>query len=161
MPYTITTMQDEHVEALLGIFNSYIPQSYAVYLNTPLSFDSFVALRRACLRSLTILWKAKEPVGFAFLRPYHSASTFRRAGEVSYFISAEHTHRGLGTRLLQELVEGARKHEMDCVLANVCSLNPESLAFHERHGFKQCGVFRNVGRKNGRDFSVVWFQKTI
>jgi len=43
----------------------------------------------------------------------------------------------------------------------VCSLNPESLAFHHKHEFTQCGVFRNVGKKNGRDFSVVWFEKKI
>jgi phosphinothricin acetyltransferase len=47
------------------------------------------------------------------------------------------------------------------ILAGISSLNPKSLAFHERQGFVQCGRFLNVGRKWGKDFDVVWMQKTI
>jgi L-amino acid N-acyltransferase YncA len=160
MAYTIVPLNDEHADAALAVFNEYVPNSFGAYLDAPLSAEGFSALRKSCLAELVVL-DGKSVTGFGLLRPYHPASTFKRTGEVSYFISSGHTHRGLGTELLEELIRAAHNKAIDHLLASVCSLNPESLAFHHKHEFTQCGVFRNVGKKNGRDFSVVWFEKKI
>ena len=63
--------------------------------------------------------EAGEVVGFAFLRPFHHADTFKRTAEIAYFILPEHTGKGLGRAI----------HE-------------ESLEFHRRHGFQEGGRFR-------------------
>ena len=160
MAYTIVPLNDEHVDAALAVFNEYVPESFGAYLDAPLSAEAFRALRKSCLAEFVVM-SGKSVAGFGLLRPYHPAPTFKRTGELSYFIASGHTHRGLGTELLTQLVRSARDKGIDHVLANVCSLNPESLAFHHKHEFTQCGVFRNVGKKNGRDFSVVWFEKKI
>lgn len=153
-------MTDKHAADALAVFNEYVPNSFGAYFDTPLSAEVFRALRKSCLAQFVVL-SGKSVAGFGLLRPYHPAATFKRAGEVSYFIAKDHTHRGLGTELLHQLIQTARDIEIDHLLASVCSLNPESLAFHHKHEFTQCGVFRNVGKKNGRDFSVVWFEKKI
>ncbi len=160
MAYTIVPLNDEHAGAALAVFNEYVPNSFGAYLDAPLSAEAFHALRKTCLAQFAVL-SGKSVAGFGLLRPYHPAATFKRTGEISYFIAKEHTHRGVGSELLNEIVRVARDKGIDHVLANVCSLNPESLAFHHKHEFVQCGVFRNVGKKNGRDFSVVWFEKKI
>ncbi len=50
---------------------------------------------------------------------------------------------------------------VDSILAGMSSLNEAGLAFHARHGFAECGRFRGIGRKRGRDFDVVWMQRAI
>jgi L-amino acid N-acyltransferase YncA len=47
------------------------------------------------------------------------------------------------------------------LLANICSLNKQSLKFHRKNGFKRCGTFRKIGTKFGKDFDVVWMQKPL
>jgi phosphinothricin acetyltransferase len=97
-------------------------------------------------------------VGFAFLRPYLPMPSFLRAAEISYFIEPGYTGRGIGSDLLNRIVAEARNKGVDTVLANVSSLNGASLRFHERHGFTECGRFRRVARKQGRDLDAVWMQ---
>jgi L-amino acid N-acyltransferase YncA len=35
---------------------------------------------------------------------------------------------------------------------NISSLNPGSVEFHRKMGFKKCGVFENIGNKGARAF---------
>ena len=35
------------------------------------------------------------------------------------------------------------------------------MKFHLRHGFVECGRFRNIGRKQGQVFDVVYYQKML
>ncbi len=160
MPYKIVAMEDEHAEAARCIFNEYVPTSFSAYFETPLTENEFARLRKSCLAAFVAV-REKNVVGFGLLRPYHPATTFNRTGEVSYFVQSGKTNIGIGTKLLAHIVEVAQTRNIDRLLASVCSLNPESLAFHHKHDFVQCGVFRNIGKKNGRDFSVVWFEKKI
>lgn len=37
----------------------------------------------------------------------------------------------------------------------------DSLAFHRKHGFEDCGRFKGVGRKFGEDFDIVWMQRHL
>jgi len=50
---------------------------------------------------------------------------------------------------------------VDCLLANISSHNEQSLDFHRKMGFQQCGRFRRVGKKFGKDFDVIWMQKLL
>lgn len=100
-------------------------------------------------------------VGFGFLRPYRNTEAFRHTAEITYFILPEHTRKGLGKRLLNVLEREADKMGITTLLANISSLNKQSLKFHKKNGFKRCGTFRKIGTKFGGDFDVVWMQKTL
>jgi phosphinothricin acetyltransferase len=110
---------------------------------------------------LVVKSEAGEVVGFGLLRPYHPFDTFRRSAEVSYFLLPEHTRKGVGSALLQRFITTARSLGVDHLLAEVSSLNEQSLAFHQRNGFRECGRLPDVGRKFGRSFDVVWFMRCI
>jgi len=47
------------------------------------------------------------------------------------------------------------------ILASVSSLNQGSVNFHLKNGFTECGRFRDVGRKKGETFDVVYFQRML
>ena len=50
---------------------------------------------------------------------------------------------------------------IDTLLANISSHNQPSRAFHEKHGFRECGRFKRISRKFGQDVDIVWMQKFI
>jgi phosphinothricin acetyltransferase len=47
------------------------------------------------------------------------------------------------------------------LLANISSKNMESLTFHKKHGFFECGRMYEVGEKFNELFDVIWMQKDL
>lgn len=163
MTYELQSLVEADRSAVVQIFNHHIERSFAAYPEEPVGdefFDRLVALSKG-YPAVTVKTVAGEVVGFGFLRAFHPAGTFRRTAEIAYFLLPEHTGRGLGSRMLSHFVTAARAMGVDNLLASVSSLNEQSLRFHTKAGFERCGTLRGVGRKSGRDFDVVWFQKRL
>ena len=109
----------------------------------------------------TIKDKNRGTVGFGMLRTHNPMPAFSQTAEVTYFIHPDHTGKGLGRMLLGFLEKGAVEKGLKNILANISSLNPDSIRFHEKNVFTECGRFRRVGKKRGRDFDTVWMQKVL
>jgi phosphinothricin acetyltransferase len=62
---------------------------------------------------------------------------------------------------LERLLADACERGIDNILGMISLLNEQSLHFHRKHGFEQCGWFRRVGRKWDNDFDVIWMQKFL
>ena len=95
------------------------------------------------------------------LRAYHPFPVFSKTAEISYFIRPEWTGKGLGDTLLACLIQKAKLKGIHSILASIASLNEPSLQFHKKHGFIECGRFREVGEKKGQIFDVVYMQKRL
>ncbi len=163
MDYDLTPLSEDDRESVIAIFNHFIENSFAAYPEErvgPEFFDRILAMSKG-YPAVSVRTKSGEVVGFGFLRAFHPCPTFLRTAEAGYFLLPEHTGRGVGTRMLSRLIDGAREMGIDTLLASVSSLNEQSLRFHSRAGFERCGAFRSVGRKLGCDFDMVWFQKAI
>jgi L-amino acid N-acyltransferase YncA len=161
--YTLERMTADHEKPVIDIFNYYIVHSFAAFLEQPLPYEYHAAFlgRIGTMPSCVAKDDSGQVVGFAFLRPYHPAPTLRRTAEIGYFLHPEHTRRSLGGQILTHLMNEAREIGVDNLVACISSLNEPSLAFHRTHGFAECGRFKAIGRKNGRDFDVIWMQRKI
>jgi L-amino acid N-acyltransferase YncA len=161
--FVIRRVRDDDRRGVVDIFNYFVENSFAAYPDTRADFSLFDFLKSMCLDG--IFYAIEKPgggvIGFGMVRPHQRSNTFRRAAELSYFIMPDHSRKGLGSRLLKVLESEAAKLGVQTVLANVSSLNDQSLNFHNKQGFKQCGRFERVGRKFDKDFDVVWMQKFI
>jgi L-amino acid N-acyltransferase YncA len=149
-------------EAVIDLFNYYIENSFAAYPEKKVPyglFDKFLKVTEG-YPAFTVRDGECEDrlVGFAFLRPYHPLDTFLRAAEITYFLEPRHTGKGIGSKILERITGEARGKGIDTILANVCSLNDLSLRFHAKHGFTECGRFKQVARKKGQDLDAVWLQ---
>ncbi|MGP8173826.1 MAG: N-acetyltransferase family protein [Terracidiphilus sp.] len=163
MTYELTALAEADRAAVAAIFNHFVEHSFAAYPDEPVGnefLDRVLVLSKG-YPAVSVKTDAGEVVGFGFLRAFHAASTFRRTAEIAYFLMPEHTGRGLGERMLTHFIAEARALGIDNLLASVSSLNEQSLRFHAKAGFECCGRFPAVGRKSGRDFDVVWFQKRL
>lgn len=163
MQYSFERMAACHGQAIVDIFNRYIVTSFAAYPENPMPPEFFERLLQATegYPRLVALAESGQVIGFGFLRPIHLANTLRRTAEVTYFISPDFTRQGIGTALLSRLAQQASPLGIDSLVASISSKNPESIAFHNKNGFGECGRFRQAGRKNGVDFDIVWMQKRL
>jgi phosphinothricin acetyltransferase len=162
MDYQIRKVQDTDAPGIISLFNYYIEHSFAAYPEKRLDEKMFFMFREAVKEyPFYVIEAYNQVIGFGFLHRYNPFEMFNRVAEVTYFIDPEHTGEGLGTVLLNRLIEDAKKMQIDTLLAHISSKNERSIEFHKKNGFKECGRFVKIGKKHGEEFDVVWMQRFI
>lgn len=157
-------MTEEHGREVMDIFNYYVENSYAAYPEQSLPhqfFGMFLEMTRGYPAYVIKNNDSAKVVGFCFLRAYNPMPAFRETAEISYFLDKEEVGRGIGREALGLLEREGGKMGIKYILANISSRNKQSLDFHSKNGFAECGRFLNIGRKKGKNFDVVWMEKEI
>jgi L-amino acid N-acyltransferase YncA len=160
---SITPMSLDDRNAVIDIFNYYVENSFAAYPEKAVAYEFYETLLNMChgFPNGVIRNEFGAVIGFGMLRPYSPISTFSTTAEITYFIKQGHTGLGLGTILLDYLINEGIKRGIKSILASVSSLNDGSMRFHTRHGFLECGRFRKIGRKKEQVFDVVYYQRML
>ena len=150
-------------KAIVDIFNYYITNSFAAYLENTVPCEFFSVYMDKCRNYPTVVIKDHQGTiaGFGMLHAHNPMPTFQHTAEVTYFILPEKTGKGLGSKMLSFLEIEGKKQGISCILASISSLNEGSIKFHRKHGFEECGRFKNVVKKKGMFFDTVWMQKFI
>lgn len=159
-PFTIRAVAPEDALAVTEIFNYFALHSMAVYTDKPAGSELFAMFSKSA-RSFVVLEKEKTVIGFGLIQHFREYETFSHTGVLTYFILPEYTGKGLGSRLLSYLTEEAQKLGIVTLIAHISSLNSQSLNFHKKHGFQECGRLARTGFKFKQYFDVVWVQKCV
>jgi L-amino acid N-acyltransferase YncA len=99
-----------------------------------------------------------EVVGYAYACPHQERPAYRWAADVSVYVAAERTGRGIGRRLYTELFERLRRQRFRLACAGITLPNAASVALHESLGFAPVGVSSGIGWKQGAWRDVGWWQ---
>lgn len=163
MQYQFERLSEEHRRPAIDILNSYMEDSFATFSETKVNYDFYDHYLRESMGypAVAVRSDTGEIVGVAYLGAYNPSKAFRRTAEIGYYIRRDHTRRGIGRAILNQFVYDAREMGIDCILASISSLNEQSINFHLKNGFTECGRFRRIGRKFGRDFDLVWLQRHV
>lgn len=163
MEYSLVPISAEDREAVIDIFNYYIENSYAAYPENRVPYEFFDLFLRNTAGYPTAVVKDEngKVQGFGMLHPHSPMPTLAGSAEITCFIRQEYTGNGIGSCMLEYLLEGAKEKGLHCILASVSSLNEGSIRFHQTHGFTECGRFKEVGKKKGKTFDTVWMQKLL
>jgi phosphinothricin acetyltransferase len=155
-------LEQKHAPEVMAIFNHYINHSYSAYPDQPLPevfFSRFLDMTKGY--PAYAVFAEDQIAGFCFLRAYNPFPTFAHTAEITYFIKPGYTGRGIGKLALSRLESEGQKMGIARLLASISSENTESIEFHKRSGFEECGRFSGVGKKFGTFFDVVWMQKKL
>ncbi len=96
--------------------------------------------------------------GWASLSRFHPRPAFRFTVEDSVYLRNDRRGRGLGGKLLAELMAHAARSGARTVIAAISADQEASIALHGRFGFVEVGRLRAVGFKFGRWLDLVYMQ---
>lgn len=153
-------VEDRDLDAVLKIFNHHVSHSFAAYAENEFGPEVVDVFRRSA-SAFYVQEVDGEIAGFGFIRPYNLFENFNHTAMLTYFLLPEYTGMGLGTKLLNQLQDYARENGIYNLVAHISSKNQQSLNFHKKQGFEECGRLKNMGKKFGEDFDIVWVQKFI
>ena len=155
---------EEDLEAITAIYNDAI-------LTTTASWDDEVVTlenRRAWLAehgtepNVTLVAEVGgEVVGFAGYGRYREKAGYDFTVEHSVYLAPAARGRGLGTRLLTELVAAATERGMHVMIGGLSADNETSLRLHQRLGFVETARMPQVGKKFGRWLDLVFVQRIL
>jgi phosphinothricin acetyltransferase len=154
----------DDVASITEIFNELIPSRTVIWSERPDSIQDRIAwFERQTADGLPVVVAVEDDlvIGFAAygeFRDNHKWPGYRFTVELSIHVRQERWGRGAGRALMTALIERARRAGMHVMIAAVDGDNPESLAFHERMGFKAAGRLEQTGCKFGRWLDLVFLQ---
>lgn len=102
-----------------------------------------------------------ELTGYAYANPYRHRPAYRWTAEVSVYVAPHWHGRNVASGLYEKLFEILSAQNIRIALAGVTLPNPKSQRFHEKMGFEQIGIYREVGYKFGHWHDVMWMQKLL
>ena len=100
-------------------------------------------------------------VGYAYASRLRDRAAYRWAVETSIYVEPACHRDGVGSRLYDRLLGTLDAQGYCSVYAAIATPNPESVGFHERHGFERVGTFPDSGYKLGGWHDVVWYHRRL
>jgi phosphinothricin acetyltransferase len=159
--------REEDLTALTDIYNHYVRKTPITFDVNPITPDE----RRPWLlshpedgphRLLVARSTAEDRIlGYATSSPFRPKAAYATPVETSIYLAPGATGRGLGTRLYTALFAALEGEDIHRAYAGVTLPNDASLRIHERFGFRQVGVYEEVGRKFGTYYDVAWLEKRL
>jgi phosphinothricin acetyltransferase len=100
-------------------------------------------------------------LGFAVVSPFRSRPAYASSVENSVYVSRGARGRGVGEKLLRELIKTAQESGFHTLIARIVGENEASIRLHEKCDFKLVGTEIEIGRKHGRWLDVVEYQYVV
>jgi len=153
--------------AIASIYNAEVLEPSVTFDLVPRSLDeqlAWIARHRGAHPALVAVDDEPGPdrgeriLGFASLSAFRDRPAYATSVEDSVYVDRAARGRGVGSRLLADLLSAARDNGFHAVFARIVDRNATSIRLHTSHGFELVGVEREVGRKHGRWLDVVELQ---
>ena len=150
--------------SVADIYNHYVASTIVTFEEEPVAADT-MALRIDAVQARGFPWLVAEQagrvLGYAYAGPWKQRSAYRFSVESSVYIAPDRTGRGLGGALYRELIQRLKALDVHAVVGGISLPNAESVALHEKCGFRQVAHFSEVGRKFERWIDVGYWQLTL
>ena len=155
----------KHAESILAIFNDAILHSTALYDYKPRTMETmatwFSAKEKGNYPIIGFEDDTGELMGFGSYGTFRAYPAYKYTVEHSLYVDARFRGRGLGKRLLEEVISAAVRQEYHVIVGVIDSANAASIALHQRRGFVHSGTIRHAGFKFGRWLDVDFYQLTL
>lgn len=100
-------------------------------------------------------------LGFANASPFRARAAYRWAVETGIYLADGARGRGIGRRLLEDLLDLLTAQGFVTAVAGIALPNPASVALHEKLGFVATGTYDRTGFKHGHWIDVGHWQRDL
>jgi phosphinothricin acetyltransferase len=101
-------------------------------------------------------WLDNTLVGWAALSPVSDRGVYGGVAEVSVYVDSNHSGKGIGTELLENLIIASENEGIWTLQAGIFRENEVSIRLHKKVGFREIGYREKVGKKN-----EIWYDNVI
>ncbi len=144
MEVKIKKMQPKDWKAIAYIYELRIATGNATFET---EIPSWSIWNNAHLKSCRFAaWLDSKIVGWAALSPTSNRSVYQGVVEVSVYIDINYNGNGIGTKLLQELIDQSEKEGLWTLQSGIFPENLASLQLHKKFGFREIGFREKVGK---------------
>jgi phosphinothricin acetyltransferase len=144
---TIESMQARDWDAVRAIYQDGIATGQASFEAGAPGREEWASHHRPDCR--LVARRAGEVVGWAALSPVSGRCVYGGVAEVSIYVATPARGQGIGTRLLQALVEESEGAGIWTLQAGIFPENVASIKLHRRCGFRTVGRRERLGQMNG------------
>ena len=151
-------------DAIAAIYGHYVENSNVTFdLEAPDSsqIDSKFSGMVASGHPLIVAVVNGEVAGFAYAGEYRSRPAYRFTCENAIYLAPQYLGRGIGSRLLAELIKRARKSGFRQMVAVITMGTKGSIALHKKHGFEILGEFPDLGYKFDQWHGIIHMQRKL
>ena len=156
----------DDLPALTDIYNHYVVHTAITFDMSPFApeerrawFDEHATTGRH--RLIVAVASDGTPHGYATTSRWRPKAAYDTTVESSVYCRPDVVGRGIGTAVYTALFDSIAGEDIHRIVAGISQPNPASVALHRRLGFREVGVFSNVGRKFGRYWDVAWFERPL
>ncbi|WP_171015683.1 GNAT family N-acetyltransferase [Devosia sp. FKR38] len=152
------------VPAITAIYKYYVEQT-AITFDTEVPGEEAIAEKYAGLKRLghplIIAELDGETVGYAYASFYRPRAAYRFTCEDSIYLRPDIKGRGIGRLMLTELLAQSRAFGFKQMIAVITADTANSIAIHEKFGFRHVGRYEAVGYKFDRWHDIVHLQLAL
>jgi phosphinothricin acetyltransferase len=108
-------------------------------------------------------WRNKEDVvqGWASITPYSSRLCYSGVGEFSIYVKHGFRGRGVGKKLMIELIQEAGRLSYWKLISRIFSFNVASRNLCKSCGFREIGFYEKHGKLNGKWIDTIIVERLI
>jgi phosphinothricin acetyltransferase len=161
----IRDAEDRDLEGITTIYNDAVEQTTAIWNETKIDVENrraWLADRRtAGYPVLVAIADDDKVLGYASFGDWRAWDGYRHTVEHSVYVRSDQRGAGIGKALMQALIGRARDIGKHVMVAGIEAENTGSIRLHEKLGFEQAGLLRQVGTKFGTWLDLAFLQLTL
>jgi len=152
------------VPAITAIYKHYVDHT-AITFDTEAPDEAGIAEKFAHLvalgHPLIVAEAGGKVLGYAYASFYRPRAAYRFTCEDSIYLHPDATGKGLGKVMLTELLAQSRAFGFKQMIAVITAETANSIAIHEKYGFRHVGRYDAVGYKFDRWHDIVHLQLAL
>lgn len=146
-----------HYDAVKRIYLQGIATGNATFETTAPSWERWNNIH--LLHSRLVAIDQDIVAGWAALTPVSGRCVYEGVAEVSVYVDEQMRGRGVGKKLLQQLIQESEHNNIWTLQAGIFPENKASLKIHADAGFREAGYREKIGKLNGRWRDVMLLER--
>lgn len=163
--FVIRHARADDLEALTRLYNYYVEETVITFDVEPFTPEQrqgwLSQFAETGLYRLLVAEQGGRIAGYASSTRHRAKPAYNPSIETTVYLDPKMSGRGLGRRLYERLFSELTGEDVHSAFAGVALPNEASVAFHLAMGFTEIGTFHEIGRKFGRYWDVMWFEKRL